>query len=269
MHYLIRSTVPNSQRTGSAFCRPVLVLLAIFFCASSPPAFGQVELEDRNGDGEVRILAFGDSITFGIGDGFDPSQYVERPEIIPGVFGYPGRVETFLSVLVDNRGVPGETVVSEGVVRFQSELVQNQSDYVLIMEGANDAVFQESPTNVRAKLQAMVNVARALGVEPILLTLTPTCCDRPGVLPFLYAYSSQIRELGATNDVTVVDVEVAFQEACPDLDECTLLNRPEGLHPNTSGYDLIGKIVAEAILGEPLEEDSPESEMGAEMEDAQ
>ena len=37
----------------------------------------EAQLSDRNGDDELRILFFGDSLTFGVGDGLLPSEFVE------------------------------------------------------------------------------------------------------------------------------------------------------------------------------------------------
>lgn len=53
-----------------------------------------------------------------------------------------------------------------------------------------------------------------------------------------------IRQLGAINDVPVIDLEQGFIKDCPDLSTCQYYNLPEGLHPNTVGYDAIAKMVA-------------------------
>ncbi|MCI5065869.1 SGNH/GDSL hydrolase family protein [bacterium] len=227
------------------------VLLAVF---SAPFAFAQDDttdrFEDRNGDGEVRFLAFGDSITSGVGDGTPSDTFVEEAPILSGTLGYPGRLENALGLFVDNRGVPGEILTTQGIFRFSDELTRTAPDYVLILEGANDAIFRKSPTDYRAKLQAMVNIARARGIEPVLLTLTPTCCDRSGPTPFREAYSREVRDVAATNEVLFVDLELAFEQQCPSLSSCSLLNRPEGLHPNTSGYDFMAGVVTEILAAE-------------------
>ena len=95
-------------------------------------------------------LAFGDSITMGVGD--DP----ERPEP-----GYPPRLEALLStggntVTVENHGLGGEET-SEGVTRLSEVLSGAQSgDTLLLMEGTNDVSRDVSVETVVFNLNEFV-----------------------------------------------------------------------------------------------------------------
>ncbi len=67
-----------------------LVVFALVLAACNRDRGGShLALEDVNHDGHVVILAFGDSITRGVGDGQRPS---DTP---PGTAGYPVASRTF------------------------------------------------------------------------------------------------------------------------------------------------------------------------------
>src|SRR5690606_36986922 len=102
-------------------------------------------LTDRDGDGTVRLLAFGDSITAGVGDGTRPGEDVDLAP--PPTFGgYPTLLELLLSTPVDNEGRSGEVFGSGGLERLISLLRSRPSDVLLLFEGVNDALFQVNPS---------------------------------------------------------------------------------------------------------------------------
>ena len=214
-------------------------------------------LRDRNGDGLVSVLAIGDSITYGIGDGFGPAEELVAlpPYAIPPT-GYPGRLEQLLSVSVGNSGVPGELLTTSGVLRIPGTISQSSADLVLLAWGSNDAFLQTSPSVFRRALQKTVNTVRSFGKEPVLLTTPIACCDRIGLDFYTAEYSGEIRRLASWNRIAFVDLEQLWKVRCPEIDQCPLLNKPEGLHPNTLGYDFISLGVAATILQIPLNQPS-------------
>lgn len=193
-------------------------------------------LEDINRDGAVTLLAFGDSITAGVGDE-------------SGLEGYPARVSTLIGVPVSASAIPGEELVEDGVRRFPSALVGANVDAVLIFEGENDAIRQVSSSDVSRTYQRMVNVARVLGVTPVLSTLTPPCCEHAGPALFTSAYSAIAHQLAIDNQIQIVDLERAWRSTCVNKEECELFNLPEGLHPNSSGYTVIAQTIAASLFG--------------------
>lgn len=207
------------------------------------------------------IMCFGDSITFGVGDGTAPGEYILFSPTTDGTIGYTARLQAQLGVPVDNDGVPGEVFTSSGVFRFIPEILSATGDTVIILEGSNDAIFRTDPTQYQIDLQRAVNVSRAIGKKTILATLPQSCCERSGLLPFLDAYSDRVRAVGVINDLPVADIQQEWQTMCPELSSCTLLNRPEGLHPNSLGYDVISEVLAATI-----EERAPDFSMDAEEE---
>ena len=205
--------------------------------------------QDVTGDGQVNILAFGDSITYGVGDGNSSGSYVESIEDAGDPRGYPLRLSTSGSWLVTNAGVPGERLLHSGIARFTDLVVGSDIDTVVFMLGTNDAINRITGSEYSATVQRLINVARAEGKQMVLNTLVPPTALNSALLPYTNLYSSIIRDLGAINDLTVADVELSFLTACPDLPSCSLLNIPEGLHPNTAGYDAMVGVISSALNG--------------------
>jgi len=208
---------------------------------------------DRNNDGQVEVLAFGDSITYGVGDGTQPGQYISEIDEVGDPRGYPLRLSSVLAAPVLNGGVPGEMVIgipgprAAGVNRFPEVVVGSTADLVILFEGINDARYEISATELEAAYQKMINVARADNKNVAIATLLPPTVQHGTLAPTAALYSETIRQVGAMNDITVIDLEQGFLRDCPDLSTCSYYNLPEGLHPNTVGYDAITSMVATAI----------------------
>lgn len=204
-------------------------------------------LKDNNGDGLVTIAAFGDSITRGEGDFVSPGSEIEDAQDPGREASYPFRIETFLGIPVSNWGVSGEALTQGGESRFLS-LIQSRPDIVIIAEGTNDSRLPATPGQIYRALQKMINAAKALGTQPVLTSILPVCCGHAGEQRFIDSYNPQIRVLAGVNEVPLADAEHAFRNSC-DPNNCALLSRPEGLHPNVTGYDVLGEAEIAALLG--------------------
>lgn len=232
----------NERRRISA--RFLLLLVSMVACSSAADA--QV-LRDVTGDGQVEVLTFGDSITYGVGDGNNPGDYVPEITESGSPRGYPARVSAATGLPVSNAGVPGERLIQSGVERFPGLVVGGSIDTVVFMEGANDAVHQIEGTQYRRGVQRLINVARAEGKSMVLATLPPPTSNHASLALFTTFYSSIIKDLGAINSLPVADVEQLFLSTCADLNTCELYNLPEGLHPNTAGYDAISEVILSTV----------------------
>jgi len=192
-------------------------------------------LVDRTGDGAVTALAFGDSITYGIGGSNEGS-------------GYPGELSDLIGVPVINSGVPGERLLDDGVDRLPGSVAGSGADIVILLEGANDAPQVVSSESIRRGYQRAVNVIRALGREPVLGTPLPTCCDRAAIDPIIASYAEVARFVAAQNEITLLDFRRAWSNTCGGIAECSLFNIPEGLHPNDDGYTVMAQTAAATLL---------------------
>lgn len=204
---------------------------------------GGMRLVDVNGDGQIVILAFGDSITRGVGDGTSDRS---TPALV--IAGYPARLGATLGLTVRNAGQPGERAVN-GVPRLNDTLRESPDvDYVILLEGINDLSNDEPPENVLGSLRAMINVVLGMGRIPVIGTLVPICCQESFVIdPAEVAFVSEgIRGLGAELQIDVIDFFEGFGGVFYDP-ASGQLHVPEGLHPTPFGYDVMAELAADVF----------------------
>ena len=226
-----------------------IVFIAVFLIAPHAYSEDSALLRDHNGDGLVTMLAFGDSITYGLGDGIAPGDSRDYLPLPPGPQGYPNRIEALAGVQVDTSGVPGEGFLISGIDRLPGVLRGSSADVVIVMEGANDAWQRMDPSSYERALQKAVNITIASGKVPVLFSLPPPCENHSGSRLYTDAYTLKIRHIAAINELSLVDLERVWQTTCDDIDSCNLYNLPDGLHPNTLGYDAIAQAVLAVLYG--------------------
>jgi lysophospholipase L1-like esterase len=187
-------------------------------------------------------IAFGDSITAGVGD--DP----ERAEP-----GYPPRLQALLTeagaqAIVLNRGVGGERT-PEGVTRIDSVLAQG-GDVLLLMEGSNDISRQISVETTQFNLDLMARKAEQRGILPIHATVIPriprASVDSDNLIN--QTLNEQIRELAGIRDRGLVDNFEAFGKI-DDLFDKYYWTEPTDFvgHPNPDGYDVMAKVFFDVL----------------------
>lgn len=231
--------------------RFTFILFQLLFAAN---LFAQTNLlEDVNGDQQIVVEGFGDSITFGVGDGI-PAGVFEEDADTSGP-GYLGRISLLASIPTINRGVPGEVFTTDGIERFISEIFASNADTIFFLEGSNDAIFLTSDIEYRNTLQKLINITRLAGKQLVLLTIPTPCCYHADLAPFTNAYSIKVRELGIQNDLTIVDLEAYWENS--------YLNMPEGLHPNIRGYDAFAYLTLATLFGIDLNTESGAADLEA------
>ena len=208
---------------------------------------GDSPLVDVTGDGKVTILGFGDSLTYGVGDGVSEGGEVPFTD---GTGGYLPRLAEILGIVVINEGSPGELLDPEGIERFPGVVESSNADVVIIMEGYNDARNELSAPQYRRVLQRAVNVTKSLGRIPVLMSLTKSTEMHRFLNAYTSRYSSVVSLLASANGAIFADLSTAWNNRCPfEEKQCPLLNTPEGLHPNPLGYRVISQVVGAALLG--------------------
>lgn len=228
------------------------LLLLSFSSTAAEESDSAPLLADVNGDGQIIIAAFGDSITRGVGDSIPPGAYiVDHPDHPTGEAGYPARIEQYLHIPVTNLALPGETATDGGLYRFAATVPSQNADIIVIEEGTNDAINQAWSLDYYRTMQAMINIARASGKVPVLATIPPTCCNHAAMDLWIDQYNAVVYELAAVNEIPLADVNHAYSNTC-NLGECYLLNLPEGVHPNNAGYTVYGEVVMATLLQIPL-----------------
>jgi lysophospholipase L1-like esterase len=185
------------------------------------------ELRDLNGDARTVVLCFGDSNTRGTSSG-----------------GYPWRLGALLDgrAEVVNAGAYGEWTAG-GLARLPTVLDEVLPDYVILLEGINDACRVPLDT-VAGNLRAMAAEVRARGAVPLVATVfvspdpavVMTRLPRGQWLRCARDLNHRLRSLG----VLVLDFERAVRHRwSTHLDD--------GLHLSAAGVQAVADVAAEAF----------------------
>ena len=198
----------------------------------------------------TRILAFGDSLTFGstlLGN--DPYAFV-----FPAGTSYPTVLGQLLSarytdqrITVFNEGLVGEQAW-RAVSRFGLALSGTSPDAVVLLEGYNDyrVALAEGTTfgvdNAAYGISLMAAEARRRGVRVFICTLTP---GKPGRVQIpasvLEAINGRYRQIARAEGAVLVDLYAAL---LPDLNANVSV---DGLHLTPLGYRRVAETVFAAI----------------------
>lgn len=196
---------------------------------------------------QTGYIAFGDSITFGVGD--DPL----RPEK-----GYPPRLQALLqgagvNAVVENFGIGGEDT-QQGLARIDNVLRDNAltGDVLLLMEGTNDISRGYSIESIRFNLNEMAKRAETRGMSVIHATTIPRLpnakFDPQNVTNT--ELNQNIRDMAGFRERKLADPYEMFG-ATPNVFVSyyyTGADDPVG-HPNAVGYDLLAQTFFDVIRG--------------------
>jgi lysophospholipase L1-like esterase len=196
---------------------------------------------------QTAYIAFGDSITFGVGD--DPLR--TEP-------GYSPRLQTLLqgagiNAVVKNFGKPGEDT-QQAFARIDGVLRDNAltGDVLLLMEGTNDISRDQTPEMIRFNLNELAQRAEARGVAVIHATTIPRLPnakhDPQNVTNT--ELNQTIRDMADFRKRKLADPYEVFS-ATPNLFTSfyyTGADDPVG-HPNAAGYDLMAQVFFDVIRG--------------------
>lgn len=165
--------------------------------------------------GGAKILAFGDSLTFGTG--------VNPPD------SYPSQLEAIIHHPVVNAGVPGDTT-ADGLARLEAALDDDAPALVILCLGGNDMLRQESRATLRANLAAMIETIRARKLSLVLVGV-----PEPKILSLhaepVYAELAQQYGLPIENEV--------LADVLGDRDL-----KSDQIHANEKGYRLVAEKIA-------------------------
>jgi acyl-CoA thioesterase-1 len=199
----------------SLLLRVAGALLALFVagCGSDPG----VRLAPLARD--ARILAFGDSLTFGYGASEAES--------------YPVQLGRLLDRRVIRSGVPGETS-EEGLARLPHELDRSDPALLLLCLGGNDFLRRQDEARTEANLARMIELARERGVAVVLVGVPRLSLISSLRGAELYTRLAQRYGVPLQNDV-IADV----------LSERELLH--DRIHPNARGYLRIAEAIRDLL----------------------
>lgn len=129
------------------------LFFAIIFMAISSLA-GCSDMKTVQLSQDSVILAFGDSLTQGVG--------------APAEQNYPSYLARQLGVSVINAGISGETS-AQGLARIQALLEEHNPDLVIICYGGNDLLRRLSVDQLANNLDQMIQLSQAHGAQVLLV----------------------------------------------------------------------------------------------------
>jgi acyl-CoA thioesterase-1 len=217
----------RARRGRPAAVVVAFAVVALVGCGSSGSSTTPTTPRDFGQNNSSVYLAFGDSITRGLG--------------VPAESAYPARLEALLKrvdsrAIVVNRGVGGETT-AEGLARFASVLAAERPGFVLIMEGTNSPEASDNVNNLRE----MVRRAKANKTVPLVGAVPPQFGELEFKNRLIAALNGRIAGMAAGEDVTFVDTFTPLNRSD--------LFRADGLHPNADGHSILAEVWFGAILG--------------------
>jgi acyl-CoA thioesterase I len=189
--------------------------------------FLSVEAATSASDTRPRIVAFGDSLTAGLG--------VQVGE------AYPAQLQRRLDALnyryrVVNAGVSGETTA--GGLRRVSWILNNKPDLVILELGANDGLRGLSVEQTKHNLRQIIQRLQQDGVRVILAGMKlPPNYGRDYITDFEAIYSALAKEYRLTTIPFFLE----------GVGGSSSLNQADGIHPTKEGYEIIVEQVLKAL----------------------
>ncbi|MDO8444664.1 MAG: arylesterase [Deltaproteobacteria bacterium] len=195
----------------SVFLKSILLLI-LFLLSSCTPSSRLLPLSP-----DARVLAFGDSITYGTGAAESES--------------YPAVLQNIISRTVINAGIPGETT-AEGLTRLPSVIDEHRPALMILCLGGNDFLLKLDEGEAKKNLREMVRLAKEKGVDVILIG---------------------VPRLGLSLTVPEFYGEIAGEFGIPY--EGNILRsilskgglKSDYIHPNAQGYRKMAEAIAELL----------------------
>jgi len=194
----------------TVFICGVLLLFFLSGCDRTAPRINQLK------PGSV-ILAFGDSLTSGVGAGIDES--------------YPAILEKIIGYKVINEGVPGE-LSGQGLVRLPHIIDKYQPDLVILCHGGNDLLQRKNEQNIIDNLEKMIQMVKDRGIDIVLIGV-----PKPGLrFASTRFYNDLAKKYNIPYEGPILEKILSNNSLKSDL-----------IHPNAKGYRKLAESIANLI----------------------
>lgn len=185
----------------------LLVMLILISCSDDKPALTPLA-------NDAVILAYGDSLTFGIGANSNTQSY---PAVLQNITG----------LTVINAGISGE-VTAQGLKRLPMVLKTVKPKLVILCHGGNDLIRRLGKEQLKSNLNEMIKLIQQSGADVLLLGV-PTF-NLMLTVPELYS------ELAETHNLPI-DMELL-----PTLERDPKM-KSDQIHPNAAGYSVMATTI--------------------------
>jgi acyl-CoA thioesterase-1 len=185
--------------------------------------------------GFPKIVAFGDSLTAGLGVSSDqsyPSQLQQRLNRA----GYHYRVI--------NAGVSGDTTA--GGLRRVGWVLKSHPSIVIVELGANDGLRGQPLATMYSNLDAIIS--RLQDANTVVVLAGMKIPPNYG-LDYTARFSSMFNELAQKHQITLIPFLLEGVAAQPGL------NQADGIHPTAAGYEIVADTVMAVLKPLLMEKD--------------
>ncbi len=188
---------------------------------------------------KVKIVALGDSITFGVGvPGAKRTTALYFQRVGVGLEeAFPGA-----DVSTVNAGVGGDTI-AEAIVRVGHQVAPQDGDLVIVLLGANDAIYEFGEARVRGTMSMLLDKLLEKTDAEILLLGPTQVISKPGVPE---GYARLYREIAAEKGVAFLDCGEALALLAGDDFKRAF---SDGVHLSEYGHEVISKAILSYLIG--------------------
>jgi len=179
--------------------------------------------------GEQRIVFMGDSITE-FWSVHSPEFFIGKPYI--------------------NRGISGQTS-PQMLVRFRADVIALKPTIVVLLAGANDLAGNTGPSTLEMitdNIFSMAELAKVHQIKVILCSVLPAYDFdwKPGSFPAekIVTLNTMMQQYAEANEILSLDYHSALVDERKGLDANFT---DDEVHPNKTGYEVMGPIVEKAI----------------------
>jgi lysophospholipase L1-like esterase len=188
------------------------IILASYFLVSY---FQKPDLKNFPPRG-TKIIAFGDSITEGVGGNGK---------------GYPELVGERIGIQIINAGISGNTT-ADGAARLETDVINKSPDIVLVALGGNDALRKNPEEETFANLRNIIDRIQSTGAMTILIGVRGRALSDP----YEERFKLLAEETGSYYVPNILDGLFANPKYMSDA-----------VHPNSAGYEKIADRLAPII----------------------
>jgi lysophospholipase L1-like esterase len=163
------------------------------------------------------ILAFGDSLTVGVGANKEHS--------------YPSVLARLTGLEIINAGVSGETT-EEGLRRLPGVLDEYSPSLMILIEGGNDILRNKNVAEISLNLERMIQMAQSRGIQVVLVGVPEKN---------LFSNSAPLyRELAERYDLVFEESLIGSLMRSPS-------KKSDPIHFNQAGYALMAETIYELL----------------------
>ena len=200
--------LPDAMRRALVAALAAVTVLA--GCGESVPRVPAV------GPNEV-IVAFGDSLTYGVGAAESES--------------YPAVLAQLIGRRVVREGVPGE-VTAQGLARIEQVIEAHRPALVIVCLGGNDMLRKMDDMQIRSNLRQLIKTIKGRGISVVLVGV-----PRPALLTSAAAFYGELaKEYRIPYEGKVLNDIMHQLDLKADL-----------IHPNAKGYRRMAEAIAELL----------------------